>query len=132
MNQFFSRQFLYFICTGGVAALVNFSSRILYNQWIGFSASVIAAYITGMVTAFLLARIFVFKNSQQAMHRSIGFFVLINLFAVLQTWVISVCFAYYLFPSIGVEKFVREMSHAVGIAIPVFTSYIGHKNWSFK
>lgn len=132
IQQFLSRQFLVFLLTGGTAAAVNFGSRIVYNFWLSFSYSVILAYITGMITAFVLARLFVFKESQQSVHRSITFFILVNLIAVLQTWVISMGLAYYLLPSLGVTSFVNELSHAVGVVIPVFTSYIGHKRWSFR
>jgi putative flippase GtrA len=31
-----------------------------------------------------------------------------------------------------VTTFVHEIAHAAGIAAPVFTSYIGHKRWSFQ
>jgi putative flippase GtrA len=132
MQQFMSRQFLVFLLTGGTAAGVNFGSRIVYNLWLDFSSAVILAYITGMVTAFVLAKIFVFKDSQQSIHHSALFFILVNLVAVLQTWAISIGLAYYLLPSMGITVFVREIAHGVGVAVPVFTSYIGHKRWSFR
>ncbi|MGZ8096491.1 MAG: hypothetical protein ACXWUD_09650 [Methylosarcina sp.] len=28
--------------------------------------------------------------------------------------------------------FTKEIAHAIGVAVPVFTSYIGHKRWSFR
>jgi putative flippase GtrA len=121
-----------FLITGGTAAAVNFCSRIIYNLWLSFSLSVIIAYLTGMITAFVLAKLFVFKESQQSVHRSILFFTLVNLVAVLQTWLISMGLAYYLLPSLGVTLFAKEISHATGVVIPVFTSYLGHKRWSFK
>jgi len=74
IKQFLSRQFLVFLLTGGFAALVNFLSRILYNTWMSFSSAVILAYITGMITAFILARIFVFRKSELQLHISILFF----------------------------------------------------------
>ena len=40
--------------------------------------------------------------------------------------------AYYLLPAIGVRHYVQEIAHAIGIIIPVFTSYLGHKRWSFR
>jgi len=132
IQQFKSRQFLVFLLTGGTAAAVNFGSQIVYSQWLGFSSAVILAYITGMITAFVLAKLFVFKESKQAVHRSAIFFVLVNLIAVLQTWAISLGLAYYLLPSLGVTMFIREIAHAVGVAVPVFTSYVGHKRWSFR
>lgn len=132
IRQFYSRQFLGFLLTGGIAAAVNFGSRIIYSRWLDFSAAVILAYLTGMVTAFALARIFVFTTTQQSLHRSGAFFVLVNVVAALQTWAISMGLAYYVLPWLGVIHFAMEIAHAIGVAVPVFTSYIGHKRWSFR
>lgn len=132
ISHFMSRQFMTFLLTGGVAAAVNFCSRIVYNLWVSFSAAVIIAYITGMITAFVLAKMFVFKESSQSLNRSIFFFTLINLVAVLQTWLISMAMVYYVLPAMGVNFFNKELAHALGIVVPVFTSYLGHKHFSFK
>jgi putative flippase GtrA len=132
IKQFMSRQFLAFLLTGGAAAVVNFGSRVLYSQCFSFSTAVILAYVTGMVTAFYLAKTFVFKSSRQAMHRSAGLFVLVNIFAAFQTWGISMGMAYLVLPRLDIVSFSHEIAHAVGVAAPVFTSYIGHKHLSFR
>ena len=132
IGAFTSRQFLMFLLTGGTAAAVNFVSRILYNHWFDYSTSIIFAYLTGMATAFVLARLFVFTESSQEWHLSALIFTLVNVFAVAQTWVISMGLAYYLLPSVGVTHFAPEIAHAAGVAFPVFTSYLGHKYWSFR
>jgi putative flippase GtrA len=132
MHHFMSRQFVTFLVTGGVAAAVNFSSRILYNQWVDFSVAVVLAYLTGMVTAFVLARYFVFTESNQSMQRSALWFVVVNIVAVIQTWAISMLLAYYVLPRMGLTQFITEIAHAVGVVVPVFTSYLGHKRFSFK
>lgn len=132
MKPFLSRQFLVFLITGGLAAAVNFGSRLLYSHWMDFSSAVIVAYLTGMTTAFVLARLFVFRESQQALHRSALFFCLVNLVAVAQTWLISMGLAYHGLPALGITWHARELAHAVGIVVPVFTSYLGHKYWSFR
>ena len=132
IQQFFSRQFLAFVLTGGIAAIVNFCSRIVFSRWLDFSSAVIFAYIAGMITAYVLARLFVFKEGRQPAHHSAAFFVLVTLVAVLQTWVVSLGLANYLLPALGVTAFVQEIAHAVGVAVPVFSSYIGHKRWSFR
>ena len=132
IRQFMSRQFLIFLVTGSIAAGVNFGSRIIYSLWLDFSTAVILAYLTGMVTAFILAKMFVFKESEQAMHHSAMFFILVNAVAALQTWGISMGLAHYLLPAMGVTFFPLEIAHAVGVAVPVVTSYIGHKRWSFR
>jgi putative flippase GtrA len=131
IRQFVSRQFLAFLVTGGIAAVVNFSSRIIYNQWTNFSFAIILAYLTGMLTAFVLARLFVFTKSQRPIRHSMLLFSAVNLVAILQTWLITMGLAYYALPALGVQSYSQEISHAVGIVVPVFTSYLGHKHWSF-
>jgi len=39
---------------------------------------------------------------------------------------------YYLLPIAGVTQWAPEIAHAVGVAVPVFTSYLGHKKFSFR
>lgn len=132
IRQFASRQFLFFLLTGGLAAVVNFGSRIAYDVWVDFSTAIILAYLTGMVTAFMLARTFVFTESRTTLRRSVLLFSLVNLAAVAQTWLISMGLAMFALPAVGVTRFVPEIAHAVGIMVPAFTSYLGHKYWSFR
>lgn len=128
----FNRQFLKFLVTGGTAAVLNFTSRIFYNQWLDFSQSIILAYLTGLITAFILARLFVFTESSQPIHHSVLYFVLINLVAAAQTWGISILMVAYVLPALGVTTFSHSIAHGVGVIAPVFTSYLGHKRWSFR
>lgn len=132
MKLFISKEFLLFLITGGIAAIVNFLSRIFYNQFTSFSLAIVLAYISGMITAFILAKVFVFQNTEQTLKRSILFFCLVNGFAILQTWLITITLAYYIFPQLQINKFSHEMAHAVGVITPVFSSYLGHKYFSFK
>ena len=132
IQQFLSKQFILFLVTGGTAALINFGTRIIYNQWVSFSVAILLAYLTGIVVAFLLARRLVFKQSQQSFARSAFFFCAVNVLAVFQTWLISMGLAFYVLPYWGFTRFVSEVAHAVGVVVPVFTSYLGHKYFSFR
>ncbi|CAB3666394.1 membrane protein [Achromobacter piechaudii] len=132
MKIFLNKQFTLFVVTGGIAAAANFGSRIIFSRWMDFSSAVILAYITGMVVAFLLAKAFVFRESTQSTKKSILFFIAVNVFAVLQTWLISMGLAVYVLPALGIEIFVHEIAHATGIVVPVFSSYLGHKHFSFR
>ena len=127
-----SRQFLAFLVTGGIAALVNFGSRILFGQWMSYSASIILAYLCGMTTAFLLARAFVFTDSQRSTTHSALWFAAVNVFAVFQTWAISLILARHVLPWAGVTTHAETIAHAVGIMVPVVSSYYGHKHFSFR
>ena len=132
LKQFQSKQFLLFLLTGGFAAGVNFFSRILYSHVLSFTAAVVCAYLTGMVVAYILAKLFVFQNSQNSLARSSFAFVLINLLAVVQTLGISLMLADVVLPRLNWLQFKQEIAHACGVIFPVFTSYLGHKYFSFK
>jgi putative flippase GtrA len=127
-----SRQFAAFLVTGGIAALVNFGSRMLFGQWMSYSASIILAYLCGMTTAFLLARAFVFTDSRRSTTHSALWFAGVNVLAVFQTWAISLVLARYVLPWAGVTSHAESLAHAVGIMVPVVSSYYGHKHFSFK
>jgi putative flippase GtrA len=132
IKQFISKQFIIFLLTGGLAALVNFISRIWLSRFVDYPIAIVLAYIIGMITAFILAKLVVFKSSQQSIQRSVFYFILVNLVAVLQTWIISIGLAYYVFPYLGFKIYVPEIAHAIGLTVPIVTSYIGHKRFSFK
>ncbi|MDG3086938.1 GtrA family protein [Vibrio hannami] len=127
-----SKQFFLFLCTGGFAAAVNFGSRVLYSQYVSFSTAIVFAYITGMITAFILAKLFVFRGSTNSVSKSAFYFILVNLAAIVQTWVVSMLLAVYILPYMGITRYVEEISHFVGVIVPVFTSYVGHKRLSFR
>ena len=132
INEFKSRQFVAFVVAGGFAAAVNFFSRFFYSEYMSFGNAVIVAYITGMITAFVLSKFFVFEKSIHPVHKELFYFVLVNIVAVVQTYIISVGLAEYIFPRLGFVYYPQAVAHAVGVAFPAFTSYIGHKYFSFK
>jgi len=132
IQYFFRKQFLIFLLVGGIATIANLGSRVVYNYWLSFSSAIILSYITGMITTFILAKLFVFRESQQSIYYSVLFFILVNLVGILQMWGVSMGLAYYVLPALGINTFIWEISHVVGVAVPVFTSYIGYKHLSFR
>lgn len=127
-----SRQFLTFVAVGGLAAAANFGSRIAFSRFLSYLAAILAAYGIGLCTAFILNRCLVFRESTQSLLSQATWFVLVNLFALVQTVVVSMLLARYLLPAIGVRSHVETIAHAIGVATPVFTSYIAHKRLSFR
>ncbi|MBV6844715.1 GtrA family protein [Xanthomonas campestris pv. paulliniae] len=127
-----SQQFLRFIVAGGTAAAVNFGSRIALSNIMPYAPAIIVAYIIGMITAFLLNKRFVFAQSGNALHHQAAWFVAINMLAVLQTLAVSLLLARWLFPAIGMRFHAEAVAHLVGVAVPVFTSYAGHKALTFR
>lgn len=132
MKLFASQQFLRFLVTGGCAAAVNFLSRIAFSQFVSFSAAVTMAYGMGMVTAFVLARTFVFKDSVHSTAHSAFYFFMVNMVALAQTWLVSTGLAFHVFPALGMHWHPTELAHLAGILTPAFTSYWGHKKLTFQ
>lgn len=129
---FRSRQFIAFLLAGGFAAIVNFGSRFAYNEFVSFGNAVLLAYLTGMVTAFVLNKFLVFEKSIHSTKKEFFYFTIVNLAAVLQTYVISVGLAHYAFPAVQFEFYPEAVAHGVGVIFPVFTSFLGHKYFSFR
>ncbi len=129
---FLSSQFIRFLFTGGFAACVNFGSRFFYNRLMDFGEAVLVAYATGMITAYILAKLFVFEKSIHTTTKEFFYFAVVNLAAVAQTYIVSIGLANYLFPFLSFDLYPKAVAHGIGIIIPVFTSFVGHKHLSFK
>ena len=133
MISFFrSREFFYFIFTGGIAALVNIISRFIFSFFLNFTLSILFSYLIAMLLAYYLARSFVFKKSKKPIASSLAVFSLINLLAICQTLFISLITREYLSGKFVNFQYINFISHTLGVVTPVFTSFIGHKYFSFK
>jgi len=126
------REFLLFLITGGLAALVNVISRVGFSHLLRFELAVLLAYGVGMVTAYVLARKFVFLQSRTSVRRSFAAFALVNLFSVVQTWLVSVGLRNWLLPLLGIVVLRDLIAHGIGVVVPVLSSYFGHKHISFR
>lgn len=133
LRRLHEHTFFRFLVVGGVAALVNFSSRILLSNLMDYALAIVLAYLLGMVTAFTLNRAFVFEAADTGVvHQQFLWFTLVNVAAVAQTLAISLLLARVLLPTAGVTVHAETIAHAVGVIFPVFTSYLGHKRLSFR
>jgi putative flippase GtrA len=125
-------QFVRFLAAGGLAAAANILSRIGLSQWIALPAAVALAYLVGMAVAFVLMRSHVFPPGQADLHRQIVIFALVNLAALAQTLVVTLVLADVVLPWVGVRSHVDLIAHVIGVCVPIVTSFIGHKRWSFR
>ncbi len=126
------QQFFRFLLAGGLAAAVNFGTRIVLSLWLDYALAITLAYAVGICTAFLLNRRFVFQQSLNSTRTQFTWFVVINIVAFVQTILVSLGLARYLFPAIGLVHGAETIAHAIGIATPVLTSYLGHRKFSFR
>ena len=127
-----SRQLFRFLLAGGFAACVNFFSRIVLSNWMPYTAAIFGAFVCGLLTAFVINRELVFTEAAKPLRHQVFWFVAINLAALLQTLAISLLLAWVAFPAIGFDRHAETVAHAIGIGIPVITSYVGHKYITFR
>lgn len=125
------QQFILFVLVSGLAAAMNFGSRILFSRFMPYTPAIVLAFCVGLVTAFVLGRLFVFRNAANPLHQQVLYFVLVNLFGLAQTLLISLLLAHWLLPALGLTAHIEEIAHAVGITVPMVSSYFGHKYLSF-
>jgi putative flippase GtrA len=125
-------QFVRFIVAGGIAACVNIGIRIPFGWIMPYSVSIVAAYLVGMTTAFLLARLFVFDATHHSTTSEYLRFTVVNLISLAQVWLISIGLDKMLFPWLGMTWHSPTVAHIIGVASPVLTSYYGHKWFSFR
>lgn len=127
-----AKRFALFVVAGGIAAAANYGSRFGFSLWFSYPVAIVCAYLVGMAVAFVLMRHYVFEGSGKALGPQVVKFALVNLLAMLQTLVVSLVLARWLLPVLGITVHVEAIAHAVGVAVPVVTSYFGHKKATFR
>lgn len=133
-KEFLTLTFLKFLLVGGTAALVSIIARFLLSLTMAYTLSIILAHMLGMVVAFTLNRRFVFKDSQRKTHQQIYDFTLVNLYALLQTLLLSLLLARWLLPALGLTdlQLGETVAHICAVGFTAFTSYLGHKYLTFR
>jgi putative flippase GtrA len=132
MSKSSHKEFFQFLLVGGLAAGVNFISRIGFSEFVSYRVAIILAYLVGMTTAFFLSKHYVFETSGRSLQDELRDFTLVNVFAIIQVWLISVGLAEYFFVYIKFNFYPEEVAHLIGLGIPVISSYFGHKHFSFR
>ncbi|WP_339744303.1 GtrA family protein [uncultured Maricaulis sp.] len=127
-----SREFVTFVVAGGVAAAVNWLSRIALSSVMTLELSVVIAYLIGMVTAYALNRLFVFAASGRTVSDESVRFTLVNIVALAQVWLVTIGLVRFILPAIGWDWHAASIAHAVGVASPILTSYLGHRHFTFS
>lgn len=123
-------RFATFVVTGGIAATANLLSRWLLSRVLAYPFAVTLAYLVGTVTAYLLARAWVFAPTGDP-HREIARFAAVNAVGFLVVLAVSVALADRVLPAIGWRWHPDDVAHLAGVASPILLSYYAHKHFSF-
>jgi putative flippase GtrA len=125
------RRFLRFLAAGGVAAFVGAIVRWALSRVMSYELAVALAYLVGMTVAFALSALLVFDRSPRSARTQYIRFALVNAIAFPQVWLISVGLARFVFPATGFHWHPDTVAHLIGLATPIWSSYFGHKHFSF-
>jgi len=127
MNGEFAR----FVICGGIAAAINWLSRIALSDFMPLGSAIVVAYLLGMTTAFLLMKFLVFGKSRRQAHDEYIRFAIVNIVALIQVWLVTEALVKYGFPAIAWHWHAEAVAHGIGVLSPVLTSYLGHRYFSF-
>jgi putative flippase GtrA len=125
-------QFMRYLVAGGIAAAANYFSRFVFSLWVSFEVAVVIAFGVGLCTGFVLMRQFVFGGAGKPVRPQAVKYLGVNLVALVLTVGVSSLMARLFLPALGFERHVEAIAHAFGVAVPVVTSYVGHRLATFR
>jgi len=123
--------FFKFVVAAGLSVPVNLGSRILFSRAMPFEIAIVLSHVCGMLTAYLLTKLFVFAPSGRNAASELSRFALVNLASVAQTWIVAVGLVRFVFPALGVVRATELLAHAMGLAFASVTAFYGHRRFSF-
>jgi putative flippase GtrA len=131
-NEFLSPQFLRFFCSALLAAAINFFARLMLDPYLGYNKAIVVSYVIGTIFAFFLYQHEVFGKGSKPLWQEIGLFLFVTFAAIAQTLIVSVLLVDHFFPFIGWYWHNKEVAHFIGMGVPMFSSFLGHKYLTFS
>lgn len=125
-------EFVRFVATGSIAAVVNLATRYLLNFITPFEVAVVLAYLAGMVVAFFLFQRLIFKNPGTPLKRRVVRFTQVNMLGLVLAEATSIALARWLFPAIHWTIRPFDVAHLIGVSVPAVSSYFLHKYYTFR
>ena len=125
-------QFARFLVAAGLSVPVNLGTRALFSRVMPYEAAIVVSHVCGMLTAYLLTRLFVFERSGRGATSELGRFALVNLVSLALTWIVAVALVRIVFPWLGYRMQPELTGHAIGLALSSVTSFLGHRHYSFR
>lgn len=130
-------EFVRFLATGSIAALANLAAVWAFQLVAPYPLAVLLGYLVGMLLAFILFQRLMFNTpglilTRPILARRILRFTLVNLLGMALAWGVSVSLFYLILPAIHWTFIPDRIANLIGVAIPAFSSYFGHKFWTYR
>jgi putative flippase GtrA len=129
---YISGQFVRFLAVGGVALVLHWLSRFVFNYFVSYGWAIVLAYAVGMLVAFVLNKIYVFPLSQQSVNFEVFFFFLVNIAAFPLVWAVAYLLGEWVLVRYLQPQLAFALAHGVAITLPVFANYALHKLITFR
>jgi putative flippase GtrA len=131
-SLYLSKQFGRFLIAGGVALVLNWLSRFVFNWYVSFGWAIVMAYLVGILVAFTLNKIFVFPYSERSLNFELFFFIVVNLAAFPFVWAIGYVLGEWIFINWFPKQLALALGHGIAITSPVFVNFVLHKVFTFR
>lgn len=132
LDHFVSKQFLHFLIAGGIAAAVNFGVGYSFSGLLPFHGDIIIGHLSGMIVAFILFGRKVFEESSNKQSTQLLIFIAVNAAALLQTYLVYYLLMHLVFFHLDHQAYADAIARAAAIVTPIFTSFLGHKYFTFR
>lgn len=66
------------------------------------------------------------------MWQEIGLFAFVTMAAIAQTLIVSILLVEHVFPAVEWSWYPKELGHVIGMGVPMFSSFLGHKYLTFS
>jgi putative flippase GtrA len=130
IRYFITFQFLKFLIAGGIAATCNITIKYFIEPVAGYLGSIIISYALGTIIAYLISIKIVFSSNKYQRKKEILHFFFYN--ACMVPIVITTTYSIdTLINQIKNTNDTYLFSHIIGVAAPVFISFLYHKFITF-
>lgn len=111
---------------------MNILARLGFSLVTSFEVAIVLAFPIALTVAFVLNRRFVFAAGDGHAPTQYARFLIVNLVALVQVFVVSVLLARVVFPWAEFTWNAETVAHVIGVLSPIITSYVFHKRFTFS
>jgi putative flippase GtrA len=129
---YINAQFGRFLVVGGIALVLHWLSRFVFNWFVGYGWAIVMAYLIGIAAAFLLNRVYVFTYSDQTFEHEALWFFLVNIAAFPMVWSVAYVLGDRVLTNWMPQQPAFAIGHAVAIVLPTFVNFALHKLITFR
>jgi putative flippase GtrA len=127
-------QFLRFLLANTFAAAANIATKLATSFVLSDAVAIIAGFLVGLSSSYILCKSYVFQSDQRIKSSEVMRFTVVNLMALVITYFTykQMLAGLHLIAGLSqADRRVQTTAHAIGVAAPLFFSFIAQKTLTF-